>query len=84
MDVVFVISSAELSEKECSDMVDKSEDVPAECLLFASVKAKLDSKNDPFAGMPGGAARAVRNAQIQRRMSTRHGQGPQGKKSSWF
>ncbi|CAJ1931871.1 unnamed protein product [Cylindrotheca closterium] len=73
-----------LSEKECSDIADKSEDVPSECLIFASVKAKLDSKNDPFAGMPGGAARAVRNAQIQRRMSTRHGQGVQGKKSSWF
>jgi hypothetical protein len=65
-------------------MVDKSEEVPAECMLFASVKAKIDSKSDPFAGMTPGAQKAVRNAQIRRRMSTRHGQGPQGEKKSWF
>jgi hypothetical protein len=44
----------------------------------------LDAKSDPFAGMPAGAQSAVRNAQIKRRMSTRHGQGKEGKKSSWF
>ena len=49
-----------------------------------SVRKKLDAKMDPFAGMSGGAKGAVRNAQIQRRMSTRHGQGKEGKKSSWF
>ena len=34
--------------------------------------------------MPAGARTQVRNAQIKRRMSTRHGQGKEGKKSSWF
>jgi len=72
-----------LSEKECMAMTEKSEEVPAECLMYASVKAKLEATN-PLAGMSAGSARAVRNAQIQRRMSTRHGQGAQGKKSSWF
>jgi hypothetical protein len=75
---------SELSEPECSAMADNSEEVPPECMKFASVKAKLDSKSDPFAGMTAGAQRAVRNAQIKRRMSTRHGQGPQGEKKSWF
>lgn len=65
-------------------MVDKAEELPAECMKFASVKAKLDSKSGAYAGMTPGAQRAVKNAQMKRRMSTRHGQGVQGKKSSWF
>ena len=78
-------SSSELTEQECSALVDKNEEIPEACKSYESVKAKLNAKSsDPFAGMTPGAQRAVRNAQIQRRMSTRHGQGKEGKKSSWF
>ena len=63
--------------------MDKDAEVPESCKKFASVKAALDAKMDPFAGMSGGRSQ-VRNAQIKRRMSTRHGQGKDGKKSSWF
>eukprot|EP00980_Cylindrotheca_fusiformis_P010423 scaffold2315_cov113-Cylindrotheca_fusiformis.AAC.16 len=76
--------SKKLSEQECSAMVDKAEELPSECMKFESVKSKLDCKNNPFHGMTPGAQKAVRNAQMKRRMSTRHGQGVQGKKSSWF
>ena len=67
-------------------LVDKdSADIPEECKKFESVKAKLEAKQaDPFAGMTPGAKAAVRTAQIKRRMSTRHGQGAQGQKTSWF
>jgi hypothetical protein len=64
-----------------------NEEIPEACKQYASVVAKLEKKvkaADPFAGMAGGASSSVRNAQIKRRMSTRHNQGPQGKKSSWF
>lgn len=79
----FVVS--EPTEKYCSALVDKNAEVPEACKKYASVKAKLDAKaSDPFAGMTPGAKAAVKQAQIKRRMSTRHGQGAQGKKSSWF
>ena len=71
------------SEEYCTKLLDKNSEIPEACKAYASVKAKLDAKMDPFAGMPAGAS-AVRNAQIKRRMSTRHGQGKEGKKSSWF
>lgn len=75
----------ELSEQECSMLVDNNEDLPEACRRYESVKARLDARqSDPFVGMTPGGQRAVRNAQIQRRMSTRHGQGVQGKKTSWF
>mmetsp|Transcript_10671 Transcript_10671/g.25457 ORF Transcript_10671/g.25457 Transcript_10671/m.25457 type:complete len:86 (-) Transcript_10671:502-759(-) len=76
-----------LSEEYCTTLADKAKgasEVPDACLVYESVKAKLDSKTDPFAGMGGGSRTNVRNAQIKRRMSTRHGQGPQGKSKSWF
>lgn len=66
-------------------LVDKDAEIPEECKKFESVKAKLEAKQaDPFAGMTPGAKAAVRSAQIKRRMSTRHGQGAQGQKTSWF
>ena len=64
--------------------LDKNLAIPEACKEYASVRAKLSKSADPYAGMAGGANAAVRNAQIKRRMSTRHGQGAQGKKSSWF
>ena len=64
--------------------MDKDADIPDACKQFMSVRKKLDAKMDPFAGMAGGSKSQVKNAQIKRRMSTRHGQGKEGKKSSWF
>jgi hypothetical protein len=81
------ISEPKLSEEYCTTLADKAtkpSEVPEACKQFASVKAKLESKSDPYAGMSAGSRTNVRNAQIKRRMSTRHGQGPQGKKTSWF
>eukprot|EP00339_Tiarina_fusa_P007972 CAMPEP_0117044982 /NCGR_PEP_ID=MMETSP0472-20121206/31143_1 /TAXON_ID=693140 ORGANISM="Tiarina fusus, Strain LIS" /NCGR_SAMPLE_ID=MMETSP0472 /ASSEMBLY_ACC=CAM_ASM_000603 /LENGTH=79 /DNA_ID=CAMNT_0004756857 /DNA_START=17 /DNA_END=256 /DNA_ORIENTATION=+ len=72
------------TEEYCSALVDKDGEIPEACKQFASIRKKLDAKMDPFAGMGGGTKSAVRNAQIKRRMSTRHGQGPDGKKKSWF
>lgn len=81
-------TDSKLSEEYCTNLADKAKaagDVPDACMIYASVKAKLDSKaTDPYAGMSAGSRTNVRNAQIKRRMSTRHGQGPQGKKTSWF
>lgn len=78
--------SAEPTEQYCSSLVDKADaDIPEACKKYASVKAKLEAKNgDPFLGMTPGAQAAVRSAQVKRRMSTRHGQGAQGQKKSWF
>ena len=84
----------EPTEKYCSALLDKGQNVeiPEACKKYASVRSKLQTASsaaasktsDPFAGMTPGAKAAVRSAQIKRRMSTRHGQGAQGKKSSWF
>jgi hypothetical protein len=79
----------QFSEQSCSALLDQPGvvEIPEACKQYASVKTKLEAKmasDDPFAGMTPGAQRAVRNAQIKRRMSTRHGQGAQGKKASWF
>ena len=67
-------------------LLDDESDMPDACKRFASIKAKLDAKtSDPYAGMtPGAAQSMVRNAQIKRRMSTRHKQGKEGKKSFWW
>jgi GrpB-like predicted nucleotidyltransferase (UPF0157 family) len=79
-----LFTEKEPSEKECQALVDKNAaEIPESCKKYASVKAALDAKQDPFAGMSAGHSQ-VRNAQIKRRMSTRHGQGKEGKKSSWF
>jgi hypothetical protein len=82
----------EPTEAYCSDLLDTNTtaDIPEECKKYASIKAKLHAKSsssdvaDPYAGMSAGSRTNVRNAQIKRRMSTRHGQGPVGKKNSWF
>jgi hypothetical protein len=77
-------AETEPSEEYCSTLLDKNTEIPEACKKYASIKAKLEAKvTDPFAGMSGGRSQ-VRNAQIKRRMSTRHGQGKEGKKSSWF
>mmetsp|Transcript_27206 Transcript_27206/g.59903 ORF Transcript_27206/g.59903 Transcript_27206/m.59903 type:complete len:84 (-) Transcript_27206:427-678(-) len=75
-----------VSENYCKKLVDDNSEIPDACKRFASIKAQLDekSKGDPYAGMTPGAQRTVRNAQIKRRMSTRHNQGKEGKKSSWW
>ena len=74
-----------MSESYCKKLVDNDSEVPDACKKFASIKAQLDAKvSDPYAGMTPGAQKAVRNAQIKRRMSTRHNQGKEGKKSSWW
>jgi len=74
------------SEEDCSAMLDRAaETIPDSCKVYASIMAKLEKKAaDPFAGMSAGSRKAVRNAQIQRRMSTRHGHGAHGKNTSWF
>eukprot|EP00535_Pseudo-nitzschia_heimii_P000730 CAMPEP_0197183204 /NCGR_PEP_ID=MMETSP1423-20130617/7666_1 /TAXON_ID=476441 /ORGANISM="Pseudo-nitzschia heimii, Strain UNC1101" /LENGTH=81 /DNA_ID=CAMNT_0042633767 /DNA_START=119 /DNA_END=361 /DNA_ORIENTATION=+ len=73
-----------VSENYCKKLLDKDSDIPDACKRFASIKAQLDAKsNDPYAGMTPGAKSVVRNAQIKRRMSTRHNQGKEGTKSSW-
>eukprot|EP00934_Nitzschia_sp_Nitz4_P008224 Nitzschia sp. Nitz4//scaffold26_size159584//70620//71092//NITZ4_002490-RA/size159584-snap-gene-0.30-mRNA-1//-1//CDS//3329545079//8214//frame0 len=73
----------ELSEKYCTSLLEKSTaDIPEACKKYASVKERLEA--DKFAGMTPGAKAQVKSAQIKRRMSTRHGQGTEGKKSSWF
>lgn len=82
-------TDSQVSEQSCSALLDQPGvlEIPEACKQYASVKTKLEAKiasDDPFAGMTPGAQRAVRNAQIKRRMSTRHGQGTQGKKASWF
>lgn len=74
-----------VSENYCKKLVDDNSEIPDACKRFASIKAQLDAKSDPYAGMtPGAAQSIVRNAQIKRRMSTRHNQGKEGKKSSWW
>ena len=75
-----------VSETYCKKLLEDNSDIPDSCKRFASIKAKLDAKeSDPYAGMtPGAAQSMVRNAQIKRRMSTRHRQGEQGKKSFWW
>lgn len=75
---------ASVSEQYCKQLLDKDAEVPDACKRFASIKAQLDAKADPYVGMTPGAQSAVRNAQIKRRMSTRHNQGKEGKRSSWF
>jgi hypothetical protein len=80
-----LLAPTEPTEEYCNALLDKDSEVPDACFTYASVKAKLEAKqSDPFAGMTPGAQAAVKQAQIKRRMSTRHGQGAQGKKSSWF
>ncbi|KAG7337790.1 hypothetical protein IV203_015260 [Nitzschia inconspicua] len=75
----------EPSEEYCIGLLNKNTEIPEACKQYASVKETLEAKNkpDPFEGMSAGRSQ-VRNAQIKRRMSTRHGQGKEGKKSSWF
>ena len=73
-----------MSENYCKKLIDDDKEIPDACKRFASIKAQLDAKLDPYVGMTPGAKSAVRNAQIKRRMSTRHNQGKEGKKSSWF
>eukprot|EP00533_Pseudo-nitzschia_delicatissima_P012199 CAMPEP_0197262468 /NCGR_PEP_ID=MMETSP1432-20130617/512_1 /TAXON_ID=44447 /ORGANISM="Pseudo-nitzschia delicatissima, Strain UNC1205" /LENGTH=132 /DNA_ID=CAMNT_0042726769 /DNA_START=104 /DNA_END=503 /DNA_ORIENTATION=+ len=65
---------ASVSENYCKKLLEDNTDIPDACKRFASIKAKLDAKGaDPYAGMTTGAAQSVvRNAQIKRRMSTRH------------
>lgn len=76
---------ASVSETYCKKLLDENSDIPDSCKRFASIKAHLDANSeDPYAGMTPGAQKAVRNAQIKRRMSTRHNQGKEGKKSSWW
>jgi len=77
---------ASVSENYCKKLLDDNTEIPDSCKRFASIKAKLDEKvGDPYAGMTHGAAQSVvRNAQIKRRMSTRHKQGKEGKKSFWW
>mmetsp|Transcript_48354 Transcript_48354/g.140999 ORF Transcript_48354/g.140999 Transcript_48354/m.140999 type:complete len:82 (+) Transcript_48354:77-322(+) len=81
-----MVAKEEPTEKYCSSLLEKDNvEIPEACKKYASIKAKLEAKAaDPFAGMTPGAKAAVRSAQIKRRMSTRHGQGSQGQKSSWF
>lgn len=76
-----------LSEKDCAVLFEQSgkEEIPDACMKYASIKAKLENSSaDPFAGMGASARGQVKQAQIKRRMSTKHGEGPAGKKSSWF
>jgi hypothetical protein len=73
-----------VSENYCKKLIDDNSEIPDACKRFASIKAHLDAKSDPYAGMTPGAQAVVRNAQIKRRMSTRHNQGKEGKKSSWW
>lgn len=74
-----------VSENYCKKLLDDNSDIPDACKRFASIKAHLDAKSsDPYEGMTPGAQQAVRTAQIKRRMSTRHNQGKEGKKSSWW
>lgn len=74
-----------MSENYCKKLLENDSEIPDACKRFASIKAHLDAKaSDPYVGMTPGAKSAVRNAQIKRRMSTRHNQGKEGKKSSWF
>ena len=80
-----IIKEVSVSENYCKKLLDNDNDIPDACKRFASIKAQLDAKsNDPYAGMTPGAKSVVRNAQIKRRMSTRHNQGKEGKKSSWW
>lgn len=77
-------AETEPSEEYCLALLNKDTEIPEACKKYASVKENLEAKaTDPFAGMSAGRSQ-VRNAQIKRRMSTRHGQGKEGKKSSWF
>mmetsp|Transcript_6695 Transcript_6695/g.13806 ORF Transcript_6695/g.13806 Transcript_6695/m.13806 type:complete len:84 (-) Transcript_6695:358-609(-) len=77
---------ASVSENYCKKLLEDNTDIPDACKRFASIKAKLDAKGaDPYAGMTTGAAQSVvRNAQIKRRMSTRHKPSKEGTKSFWW
>lgn len=82
-----ILTEVSVSEQYCKKLVDKNADIPEACKRFESIKAELNKKlaaADPFAGMGAGASTQTRNAKIMRRMSTRHTQGKDGKKSSWF
>ena len=80
------ITEVSVSENYCKKLLEDDSEIPDACKRFASIKAKLDTKiSDPYAGMASGAAQSVvRNAQIKRRMSTRHKPGKEGKKSFWW
>jgi hypothetical protein len=78
------IIEVSVSENYCKKLIDDNSEIPDACKRFASIKAQLAAKSDPYAGMTPGAQAIVRNAQIKRRMSTRHNQGKEGKKSSWW
>jgi len=83
--IYFTKIEGSVSEQHCKRLLDNHNDVPDACKRFASIKAQLDADtSDPYAGMTPGAKSVVRNAQIKRRMSTRHNQGKEGKSSSWW